>query len=72
MSWPALYFAFYGASFMFGLAAARGVSNCIFPGHYYSGEARLARLVFYAVFVVLVVVPIDKWFDSRIRRLVKL
>jgi hypothetical protein len=72
MDWPAVYFAFCVAGAVVGVAAAKVVSACVLPGHSDSADAPHLRLGFYLVFVALVVLPIDKWFDSKIRRLIRL
>ena len=72
LDFPALYFAFFIASFIVGITLARVLSVTIFPGQYSSVEAHRFRLAFYVFFVLLVFIPIDKWFNAKVRRLVGL
>jgi hypothetical protein len=72
LNFPALYFAFFIASFFVGIAAARVLAIAIFSGPEHSVEALRLRLGFYVVFVLLVFIPIDKWFHARVRHLVQL
>ena len=72
LNFPAVYIAFIAASFFVGISSARILVLAIFPGQYHSPAAHRFRLAFYVFFVLLVFVPIDRWFNNSVRRLVKI